>query len=51
MLTKKKLLDDINKFQGTLNDYMDDVAAKYTYIEVQLWNDDYCKCTGGVNSL
>ena len=43
MYTKEMLLDAISQYDGTFDDFMDEVKGKYTYIEAQLWNDDYCK--------
>jgi len=42
MYTKEMLLKDISRYNGTVDDYMDYITEKYKYIEVQLWNDDYC---------
>jgi hypothetical protein len=42
MYTKEMLLNDINGYNGTVDDYMDYITEKYKYIEAQLWNDDYC---------
>jgi hypothetical protein len=42
MYTQETLLNAINEYGGTLDEYMRYVAEKYKYIEVQLWNDDYC---------
>jgi len=39
MYTKESLLEAINEFDGTLDDYMNFVTKKYKYIEVQIWND------------
>ena len=43
MYTKEMLLDTISHYDGKIEDFMNEVTEKYTYIEVQLWNDDYCK--------
>ena len=42
MYTKEMLFNEINQYNGTIDDYMDYIKNKYKYIEVQLWNDDYC---------
>ena len=42
MYTKEILLSSIKQFDGTIDDYMEYITDKYKYIEVQLWNDDYC---------
>jgi len=40
--TKEMLLNSIQQYNGTIDNYMAYVAEQYRYIEVQLWNDDYC---------
>lgn len=42
VMTKEMLLDSIRNFEGTINEYMSQITEKHGYIEVQLWNDDYC---------
>jgi hypothetical protein len=42
IMTKEMLLDSIRNYEGTVDEYMSEIAEKYNYIEVQLWNDDYC---------
>ncbi|MCL2199071.1 MAG: hypothetical protein FWB80_09125 [Defluviitaleaceae bacterium] len=42
MYTKEMLLSSITHFEGAIDDYMNHITDKYKYIEVQLWNDDYC---------
>jgi hypothetical protein len=42
MYTKEMLLNDISGYKGTIDDYMREIEEKYKYIEVQLWNDEYC---------
>jgi len=42
MYTKELMLSAINTYDGTMDDYMNHITDKYKYIEVQLWNDDYC---------
>jgi hypothetical protein len=44
MLSKEQLRSVLMEYSGSINDYMTEIAEKYTYIEAQLWNDDYCKC-------
>lgn len=45
IVTKEKLLSQISSFDGTLDDFMSYIEKEYTYIEVQLWNDEYVKYT------
>ena len=42
MYTKEMLQKEINRYSGTTDDYIKEIAAKYYYIEAQLWNDQYC---------
>ena len=42
MYTKEMLLNIIKEYNGTIDNYMNEIKEKYKYIEVQLWNDDYC---------
>ena len=42
MYTKEMLSDTLREYKSTIDDFMNDVVEKYGYIEVQLWNDDYC---------
>ena len=42
IITKDMLLDSIGGYPGTIDDYMSEIAQKHYYIEVQLWNDEYC---------
>jgi hypothetical protein len=42
MYTKEMLFDVLGEYNGTLEDYMDEINEKYKYIEAQLWNDEYC---------
>jgi hypothetical protein len=44
IMTKEMLSKSIRDFKGTIDEYMEEIAERYYYIEVQLWNDDYC-CT------
>jgi hypothetical protein len=41
MLSKEQLKCVLMEYSGTIDDYMDDIAEKYVYIEAQLWKDDY----------
>lgn len=43
IVTKEKLLSQISSFDGTLEDFMSYIAKEYTYVEVQLWNDEFVK--------
>lgn len=43
MYTKEILLNVVNEYNGTIDDFINETAKKYNYIEVQLWNDYYCK--------
>lgn len=36
------LYNFIKDFKGTIYEFMKEIVEKYYYIEVQLWNDDYC---------
>lgn len=42
MYTKNMLYNFIKDFKGTIYEFMKEIVEKYYYIEVQLWNDDYC---------
>lgn len=42
VMTKEMLLNSIRNYEGTVDEYMSEIAEKYNYIEVQLWNDNYC---------
>ena len=42
MYSKEQLKSVLIEYEGSINDYMNEIIAKYMYIEVQLWNDDYC---------
>ena len=41
MLTKDMLFERIADYEGTLEDFLADVAAQYRYMEVQVW-DNLC---------
>ena len=43
MYTKEMLFNIIKEYNSTLDDFMNEIKEKYKYIEVQLWNDDYCR--------
>ena len=40
MLTKDMLLKEITDFDGTIEEFLANVTNRYSYIEVQVWNDD-----------
>ena len=42
MYTKEILAAKIMEYKGTLEEFMKEIGEKHYYIEVQLWNDDYC---------
>ena len=42
MYTKEMLSNIIKRYNGTVDDYMNEIKERYKYIEVQLWSDDYC---------
>lgn len=42
MLTKQMLYNKIQDYKGTIEEFLNEIANQYHYIEVQLWNDDYC---------
>ena len=42
IITKEMLSDTLKSYKGTIDSFMKDIVEKYYYIEVQLWNDDYC---------
>lgn len=46
MLTKDMLLQAISDYDGTLEEYLRNIAQQYHYIEVQIWDDEPLKnCT------
>ncbi len=47
VVSKDMLLNSILDFPGTIDEYMDEIAKKHSYIEVQLWNDEYIHVAGG----
>ena len=40
---KETLLELIDPYHGDVNLFLSSISEQYTYIEVQLWNDKYCK--------
>ena len=42
MYTKEMLIKRINEYNGTIDNFMNEIKEQYKYIEAQLWNDDYC---------
>lgn len=42
MYTKEILAAKIMECKGSIDEFMKEVTEEYYYIEVQLWNDDYC---------
>lgn len=42
MYTKEMLYNKIMEYQGTIDEFMREIIEKYYYMEVQLWDDDYC---------
>lgn len=45
IITKENMISQISSFDGTLDDFMSYIEKEYTYIEVQLWNDEFVKNT------
>ena len=43
MFTKETLNSEIEKNNCSVNEYLKEIKSKYTYMEVQLWDDEYCK--------
>ena len=39
MLTKEMLLRSIDEHPGTLEEFMEEISQRHTYIEAQVWND------------
>lgn len=39
---KESLLELINHFNGDVNQFLSSIKEQYTYIEAQLWSDQYC---------
>jgi hypothetical protein len=42
MYTKDELMSLLLNHENSINDYMNQITEKYKYVEVQLWNDEYC---------
>lgn len=42
MYTKEILINIMEEYDGTIDEFMNKIIKKYYYIEVQLWNDEYC---------
>lgn len=40
VFTKQMLISFIEKFSGTIDQYLSEIEEKYHYIEVQIWNDE-----------
>jgi uncharacterized protein YaaR (DUF327 family) len=43
MYTKEIMSQILCEYKGTIDEYIGELIEKYYCIEVQLWNDDYCK--------
>ena len=41
MLTKEELVQKVQEYPGSLEEFMEEIREKYGYIEVQLWSDEY----------
>lgn len=41
MLSKEELLQKVQEYRGTLEEFMEEIREKHGYIEVQLWTDEY----------
>lgn len=44
MYTKDMLLNILKENNGTIDEFMREIEKEYSYIEVQLWDDEYCMC-------
>ena len=42
MYTKERMVNILNAYDGTMDDFMREVREKHNYIEAQLWCDDCC---------
>jgi hypothetical protein len=42
MYTKEMLFDVLDRYNGTLDEFLNEIKEKHNYIEAQLWNDEYC---------
>jgi len=43
MYTKEMLFTIMKEYKGSINDFMAEIIKNHHYIEVQLWDDAYCK--------
>jgi hypothetical protein len=43
VISKDMLINSINDYPGTIDEYVEEITKKSHYIEVQLWNDEYIK--------
>ena len=43
IMTKEMLAEATRDFNGSIDSYMNEIREEHFYIEVQLWNDEYCK--------
>ena len=41
MLSKEELLQKVQDYPGSIEEFMEEVREKHGYIEVQLWSDEY----------
>lgn len=46
MHTKDSLLNFLDAYAGTVDEFLAEIAGTCRYIEAQLWDDDYCKKQG-----
>lgn len=42
MLSKEELLQKVQEYPGTVEEFMNEIQKQHGYIEVQLWSDEYC---------
>lgn len=47
LFLKEDLFKYLDDYYGNVNQFLDSISERYTYIEVQLWNDIYIK---GINN-
>lgn len=43
LVTKDQILEELNNFDGSIEDFKEEIEKRFGYIEVQLWNDECCK--------
>lgn len=43
MIPKQELLESVRSYEGTLEEFINNINKQYGYVEVQLWNDKYCR--------